>query len=127
MQARWQKLVMNIPFNGLSVLLGSGTQALMTQPATRSLVRELMEEVAAGAMACGHALPEGYLDKAWAATDGKPDYQPSMALDYSERRALELDAIYGAPLAAAAKAGCAMPKVEMLYQTLCFLDGRNRH
>lgn len=125
-QARWQKLVMNVPFNGLSVLLDSGTQALMTQPTTRTLVRELMEEVAAGAAACGHALPEGYIDVAWAATDGKPDYMPSMLLDYREHRPLELEAIYGAPLAAAAAAGVSLPKIGMLYQTLCFLDERNR-
>lgn len=125
-QARWQKLVMNVPFNGLSVLLDSGTQALMTHPHTRTLVRELMEEVAAGAAACGHALPEGYVDVAWAATDGKPDYLPSMLMDYREHRALELQAIYAAPLAAAAASGVSLPKIGMLYQTLCFLDERNR-
>lgn len=125
-QARWQKLVMNVPFNGLSVLLDSGTQALMTQPHTRALVRELMEEVAAGAAACGHALPEGYIDVAWAATDGKPDYMPSMLLDYRERRPLELEAIYAAALAAAAAAGVSLPKIGMLHQTLGFLDERNR-
>lgn len=125
-QARWQKLVMNIPFNGVSVLLNSGTRALMTQPRTRALIRELMEEVIAGAAACGHPLGEDYIDVAWAATDGKPDYTPSMLLDFTERRPLELDAIYAAPLAAAAQAGRPMKKVEMLYQSLCFLDERNR-
>jgi len=125
-QARWQKLVMNIPFNGVSVLLQSETKALMTQPRTRELIRALMEEVIAGAAACGHSLGENYIDVAWAATDGKPGYTPSMLLDYTERRPLELDAIYAAPLAAAARAGRPMPKVEMLYQSLCFLDERNR-
>ncbi|RJG03357.1 putative 2-dehydropantoate 2-reductase [Noviherbaspirillum sedimenti] len=125
-QARWQKLVMNIPFNGLSVLLDCGSLPLMTHPRTRTLVRELMEEVIAGAAACGHLLPDGYIDVAWAATDGKPDFKPSMLLDYREQRPLELGAIYAAPLAAAAKAGRPMHKVEMLYQTLCFLDERNR-
>ena len=125
-QARWQKLVMNIPFNGMSVLLNSGAKALMTHPETRALIRELMEEVIAAAAADGHALPDGYIDQAWAATDGKPDYTPSMMLDYTERRPLELGAIYAAPLAAAAAAGRPMRKVEMLYQSLRFLDERNR-
>lgn len=125
-QARWQKLVMNVPFNGLSVLLGSGTLAMMTQPQTRALIRELMVEVIAAAAACGHALPDGYIDVAWAATDGKPDYTPSMMLDYAERRPLELEAIYAAPLEAARQAGFSMRKVGMLYQSLCFLDQRNR-
>jgi 2-dehydropantoate 2-reductase len=124
--ARWQKLVMNIPFNGVSVLLHSGTRALMAHPRTRALIRELMEEVIAGAAACGRSLGDHYIDTAWAATDGKPDYTPSMLLDYTERRPLELDAIYAAPLEAAAAAGSPMKKVEMLYQSLCFLDERNR-
>jgi hypothetical protein len=33
---------------------------------------------------------------------------------------------YAAPLAAGANAGFAMPKIEMLYQTLHFLDENNR-
>lgn len=125
-QARWKKLVMNIPFNGMSVLLNSGTKPIMMHPRTRSLIRELMAEVIEGAAACGHSLGDGYIDEAWAATDGKPDYTPSMLLDYTEQRQLELGAIYAAPLTAAAKAGKPMKKVEMLYQNLCFLDERNR-
>lgn len=123
--ARWQKLVMNIPFSGLTVLLNSGTKALMTHPATRSLVRQLMEEVDAAAALCGHPLPAGYIDEAWAKTDGQPDYQSSMQVDFNAGRPLELDSIYEAPLAAVAAAGGSMPKVEMLYQSLLFLNERN--
>ena len=123
--ARWQKLVMNIPFSGLTVLLDSGTRALMDHPSTRSLVRELMEEVEAAAARCGHPLPADYIDEAWAKTDGQPDYQSSMQVDFKAGRPLELDAIYGAPLTAAAAAGGSMPKVEMLYQSLLFLNQRN--
>ena len=123
--ARWQKLVMNIPFSGLTVLLNSGTKALMTHPDTRVLVRQLMEEVEAAAARCGRALPAGYLDEAWAKTDGQPDYQSSMQVDFNAGRPLELDSIYQAPLAAVAAMGGAMPKVEMLYQSLLFLNQRN--
>ncbi|MFA5678313.1 MAG: putative 2-dehydropantoate 2-reductase [Pseudomonas sp.] len=123
--ARWQKLVMNIPFSGLTVLLNSGTKALMTHPDTRTLVRQLMEEVEAAASRCGRPLPAGYVDQAWSKTDGQPDYQSSMQVDFNAGRPLELEAIYQAPLAAVAVAGGAMPKVEMLYQTLLFLNQRN--
>ncbi|TKA92204.1 putative 2-dehydropantoate 2-reductase [Halopseudomonas bauzanensis] len=123
--ARWQKLVMNIPFSGLTVLLDSGTRALMVHPATRALVRQLMVEVEAAAALCGHPLPAGYIDEAWAKTDGQPDYQSSMQVDFNAGRPLELDSIYEAPLAAVAAAGGAMPKVEMLYQSLLFLNQRN--
>ena len=125
-QARWQKLVMNVPYNGLSVLLGCGTQALLNDPRTRALVRELMEEVIAGAAACGHPVAPGYLDVAWAVNDGTTDYKPSMLEDYEQRRPLELGAIFAAPLAAANRAGLRLHKIEMLHQTLSFLDERNR-
>ncbi|UVE19289.1 putative 2-dehydropantoate 2-reductase [Pseudomonas sp. LS44] len=125
-QARWQKLLFNIPLNGLSVLLNSGSRALMTKPETRALVRELMDEVVAGAAACGHPVPAGSVEMAWASTDVQTDYQPSMFLDFAAQRPLEIGAIYAAPLAAVAKVGFAMPKIEMLYQSLCFLDERNR-
>lgn len=124
--ARWQKLVMNIPFNGLSVVLDSGTLAMRAQPEVRDLLLELMNEVVAGAAACGHSLGEDFVDKAWSATDGNADFHPSMYLDYKAGRALELHAIYEAPLRAAREAGYRMVKIEMLHQTLCFLDQRNR-
>ena len=125
-RARWQKLVMNIPFNGLSVVLDSGTLAMRAQQEVRVLLRELMDEVVAGAAACGHDLGVAFVDEAWAATDGNADFQPSMYLDYKAGRELELHAIYEAPLQAAQAAGYRMVKIEMLYQTLCFLDQRNR-
>lgn len=123
--ARWQKLVMNIPFSGLTVLLNSGTKALMTHPDTRALVRQLMEEVETAAAVCGRPMPDGYIDEAWAKTDGQPDYQSSMQVDFNAGRPLELESIYQAPLAAVAAAGGAMPKVEMLYQSLMFLNQRD--
>lgn len=123
-QARWQKLVWNVPYNGLSVLLNAGTTALMGNPDTRALILALMQEVERGAMACGHVLPEGYAGKLLEATERMPDYLPSMYHDFSLQRPLELQAIYATPLAAAAAVGCELPKMRMLYQALCFLDRR---
>ncbi len=124
-QARWQKLLVNIPFSGLSVLLDSGTRKLLDLPETCTLLRELMEEVAAGAAVCGQTLPPDSVEVAWASTD-RPDYCPSMYLDFHARRPLELHAMYAAPLREVARAGGQMPKVEMLYQTLRFIDERNQ-
>ena len=121
-QARWQKLVWNVPYNGLSVLLDAGTTRLMASADSRGLVLDLMQEVVQGAAACGHVLPEGYADKLLAVTERMPDYLPSMDHDFKHKRPLELQAIYAAPLAAAAAAGCELPKMRMLYQALCFLD-----
>jgi 2-dehydropantoate 2-reductase len=42
LQARWQKLVWNIPYNGLSVLLGASTTPLMADADSRALIQALM-------------------------------------------------------------------------------------
>ena len=70
-QARWQKLVWNVPYNGLSVLLNSGTAAMMQQADSRALIASLMEEVITAAAGCGHSLPEGLADDLLLATDRK--------------------------------------------------------
>jgi len=123
-QARWQKLVWNVPYNGLAVLLNSATTALMGNTDSRALIEAIMQEVADAAGACGYQLPAGFAGKLLAATDRMPDYLPSMYHDFALQRPLELHAIYAAPLAAAAQAGYAMPRTEMLYQTLRFLEQR---
>jgi 2-dehydropantoate 2-reductase len=124
-QARWQKLVWNIPYNGLSVLLGAGTRALMADADSRTLIQALMVEVVQGAKACGHDMPPGYADYLFTMTEKMPDYWPSMYHDFLHKRPLELEAIYARPLAAAKAAGCELPRIESLYRTLGFIDRRN--
>ncbi len=125
-QARWQKLVWNMAYNGLSVLLDCGTARLTSDPDSRELVRDIMREVMAGAACCGHALPPGLEEQMLATTERLPDYLPSMYLDHAQHRAMELEAIYAAPLAAVRQAGGAMPKIEALHQALRFIESRDR-
>ena len=125
-KARWQKLVWNVPYNGLSVLLNASTTPLMADPNSRELIQGLMAEVVQGAQACGHVLPEGYAEQLFRVTGHMPDYRPSMHHDFSEKRPLELEAIYAKPLAAALAAGCDMPKIRALYHALAFIDRGNR-
>ncbi|MEB0048463.1 MULTISPECIES: putative 2-dehydropantoate 2-reductase [unclassified Pseudomonas] len=124
-QARWQKLVWNIPYNGLSVLLGASTAPLMADVDSRELVKALMAEVVRGATACGHDMPLGYADHLLSVTEKMPDYWPSMYHDFLHKRPLELDAIYLKPLAAAKAAGCELPLIESLHRSLSFIDRRN--
>lgn len=124
-QARWQKLVWNIPYNGLSVLLGAGTRALMADADSRALIQALMAEVVRGAKACGHDMPPGYADYLFSMTEKMPDYWPSMYHDFLHKRPMELEAIYARPLAAAQAAGCELPRIELLYRTLGFIDRRD--
>ena len=124
-QARWQKLVWNIPYNGLSVLLGAGTTPLMADADSRAHIQALMAEVVEGAKACGHDMPPGYADFLLMMTEKMPDYWPSMYHDFLHKRPLELEAIYARPLAAAKAAGCDLPRIEALYRNLSFIDRRN--
>ena len=125
-QARWQKLVWNVPYNGLSALLQTSTGRLMADPDSQALIRALMDEVVQGAEACGHILPPGFAQHLFAVTESMPDYRPSMYHDLAEKRPLELEAIYARPLAAALAAGFDMPRVRALYQALAFVDRGNR-
>lgn len=126
MAGRWRKLVWNIAFNGLSVVLDAGTDELMADPAARALVVELMHEVTDAAAACGHPIEDAFIDEMVATTDAMTPYKTSMKLDAEAGRPLEIDAIYQAPVDAARAAGAAMPRTEAILAQLRFLDTRNR-
>jgi 2-dehydropantoate 2-reductase len=124
--ARWQKLVWNIPFNGLSVVLNATTEEMMANSAVQNLAEHLMREVQIAAEACGRSLPDSYIQKMLDHTAKMKPYRTSMKIDYDERRPLEIEAIFGNPLHAAEQAGAPIPRIEMLYQQLQFLDAQNR-
>jgi 2-dehydropantoate 2-reductase len=125
---RWKKLVWNIPYNGLSVVLDAGTDELMADSPTRALVIDLMREVQGGAAACGRTIPDDFVDQMLADTDDMTPYSTSMKLDFDAGRPLELDAIYRRPLDAArsGKEGSFdMVRTEALWRQLRFVDQRN--
>jgi 2-dehydropantoate 2-reductase len=115
-RARWEKLVWNIPFNGLAGLLLQPVDRLLAVAATRTLVRELMiEEIAAAnAQGLNSNIPESYADSMLEFTDKMGEYRPSMQIDREEGRQLEIDAIFRKPLAAGTAKGVAMPRTGML-------------
>jgi len=120
-RARWEKLVWNIPFNGLSALLDKDVTEILTFGPTRELVRELMLEVIAGANAQGLSQSiDGPLfsEQMIAFTDRMDHYRPSMQIDRAEGRPLELEAIYAHPLSQAVAVGIPMTQVAMLHRLL---------
>lgn len=118
---RWEKLVWNIPFNGLCALTGLTTDRLLACAASRQLVEALMREVITAANRQG-------LDKPLAAAELVPRllqatmqmgaYRPSMMIDRLEGRPLELESIYRIPLERGERQGAAMPRVAMLHAEL---------
>ncbi len=120
--ARWHKLVWNIPYNGLSVVLNADTNELMAHPATRALVAALMQEVVAGAAVCGRHIEQAFVQKMLADTEKMPPYRTSMKIDSDAGRPMEVEAIYGNPLRIALAAGAQLPRLETLYRQLTFLN-----
>ncbi len=119
-RARWEKLVWNIPFNGLCALTGRDVTDLLAGLPGRQQVRYLMEEVvmAANAQGLSEKIPRDFIDRMIEFTDGMDHYRPSMMIDRLEGRPLELEAIYGIPLKMAAEKGLDMARVGMLYALL---------
>ena len=123
---RWKKLVWNIPYNGLSVILDARTDELMTDIHTRQLVESLMWEVVAGAKSTGRTISESFVQTMLDYTVKMKPYRTSMKIDFDEKRPLEIEAIFGNPLRKAAAEGVNLQQIRCLYQQLKFLDIRNR-
>jgi 2-dehydropantoate 2-reductase len=123
---RWKKLVWNIPYNGLSVILDARTDELMTDIHTRQLVESLMWEVVAGAKSTGRTISESFVQTMLDYTVKMKPYRTSMKIDFDEKRPLEVEAIFGNPLRKAAAEGVNLQQIRCLYQQLKFLDIRNR-
>ncbi|KIH77761.1 ketopantoate reductase [Geoalkalibacter ferrihydriticus] len=119
-KARWEKLVWNIPFNGLCALTGQTTEGLLAHAPLRAEVRALMEEVirAANAQNLSTPIAPDFAGRMIDVTASMGAYRPSMMIDRQEQRPLELDAIYALPLARAAEKGVEMVRVRMLHALL---------
>ena len=122
-EARWKKAVWNMPFNGMTVALGTQTDMLLRNPSTRRLIREQMLEVIGAARHLGvKCIDESFADNMITTTDAMTPYSPSMKLDFDNRRPMEIDYLYTRPLRIAREAGFAMPRLEMLEAELRFLE-----
>ncbi|MBE9185881.1 putative 2-dehydropantoate 2-reductase [Microcoleus sp. LEGE 07076] len=120
--SRWKKLVWNIPYNGLSVLLNARTNELMANSNTLTLVEEIMAEVIAGAKSCDRIIPDSFIPDMLEHTHKMKPYRTSMKIDYDESRPLEVEAIFGNPMQVAQQAGVKLPQIEVLYRMLKFVD-----
>ncbi|MCL9774818.1 putative 2-dehydropantoate 2-reductase [Vibrio methylphosphonaticus] len=120
--ARWKKLLWNVPFNGLSAVLSADTKQIMQCPELVTLAKEVMQEVQAAAKALGTDLPSTLIDTMLSNTAAMKPYQTSMLLDLKNQRALELQYMYKNVLDLAGSHNVDMPKTATLYQQLCFID-----
>jgi 2-dehydropantoate 2-reductase len=124
--SRWKKLVWNIPYNGLSVILDARTDELMANPDTLTLVEQIMAEVIAGAKSCDRIISDDFIETMLERTHKMKPYRTSMKIDYDESRPLEVEAILGNPLRIAQKAGIQLPQINVLYRMLKFMDAQKQ-
>ncbi|NDW19575.1 putative 2-dehydropantoate 2-reductase [Dysgonomonas sp. 216] len=125
--ARWMKLVWNIPYNGITVVLNTTTDKLMNTPCSKELLYEIMLEVIRGGNRVGEgrfSISESYATQMLEMTEVMTPYSPSMKLDFDNCRPLEIDYIYSRPIRVAAKAGFDMAKISMLEKQLRFIQAQ---
>ncbi len=114
-KSQWEKLVWNIPFNGLSVAEGGvTTDVLLASRETESELRTLMAEVIAAARALGHDLSDDLINFNIDRTRPMGPYRTSSMIDFVEGREVEVAPIWEEPLRRATEAGVAMPHTTRL-------------
>ncbi len=143
--AHWEKLVWNIPFNGLGVASVAGyesvisgelpsrfkaspvmeTDKLLSNPHWETIVKELMMETIAAANAKGLKVPLETADKQIARTREMGAYKASTLLDFEHGMPLELESLFLEPLRQAKAVGVATPRLAAMCSLLEKLQ-RNR-
>ena len=145
-RAHWEKLVWNIPFNGLSVAGAAGleaarkgrldpnqpigrcltTDALLDSGPWEQLVTDLMDEVIATGRALGHDLSPSLGQDQRNRTRVMKAYHASTPLDYERGLPLELRALFFLPLEEAQAAGVETPYLAALCKLLLSMDNRRK-
>lgn len=144
-RAHWEKLVWNVPFNGLGVAAAAGIEAMLDpqSPVTRvqpvmttdqlladprwtDLAREVMLEIIAAANAKGldidPALAQANIDR----TLKLGAYRASTLIDFERGQPLELESLFLEPLRQAKAAGIATPRLARLGEVLKALNPGSR-
>jgi len=121
-EARWKKLVWNVPFNGLSIAAGGiTTDRILADSTLASEVHALMQEVAVAARALGFEISERFIQSQIDVTPRLGAYRPSSLIDWQAGREVEVDAIWGEPLRRATIAGAVCPRMTLLHSLLSTL------
>ncbi len=143
--AHWEKLVWNIPFNGLGVASAAGidsilsgqlapgqklqpcltTDLLLADPRWEKLVRELMMETIRAAQALGLDVPDDVANQQINRTLDMGPYKASTLIDYQRGQELELQALFLEPLAQAKRKNVPTPRLAGLCEILKELNPRS--
>jgi len=123
-RGRWDKLIWNVPFNGLGAALDIATDQLLASDAGLALVRKLMEEVIAICGPLNIRFDLNVIEEKIRHTRTMGSYKSSMQIDRQLGHKMEIEAILGRPLRIAREHSIETPYMQMLYGMLTLLDGR---
>lgn len=145
-RAHWEKLVWNIPFNGLGVASAAGygavisgaydprtplepcltTDRLLADQRWAELVRELMLEVVSSAQALGMDLSPAIAESQIERTRSMGAYRASTLIDFERGLPLELQSLFLEPLRKAVAARTPVPRLQAMCRVLAALDARKK-
>ena len=116
-RARWNKMLWDVPFNGLSVAAGgANSDYILETPALRDFARRVMDEIAqlASADLTAAGLPpiadaEEACERAMRLMGTTEKHIPPAGVEYVRQRPLEVEAMFERPLARAEELGVDMP------------------
>ena len=110
----WVKLLGNVAFNPISALTRGTLEEIVRHPDTSRLVREVMRETEAVALALGIELPIS-IDQRMAGAEKVGAHKTSMLQDLEAGRPMELEAVVGAVMELGDRLGVAMPSTRAVY------------
>ena len=119
----WGKLCWNAAFNALNTLVGGEVRVLLERPETRTLTRQVMEEVRAVAIANGVLLSEDLVERllTWTGT-AAGTMKTSTRQDLEAGKRLEVEALNGTVVRKGEAAGVPTPFNFALYALLKSID-----
>ncbi|KAF9893678.1 hypothetical protein FE257_009846 [Aspergillus nanangensis] len=116
---RWRKLLYNACLNPSCAITDLDTGRIqLADGVVDGLVRPAMEEIRAGAKACGHDLPQDLVDFMITMDPVTMYNPPSMQVDIRKGRYSEYQNCVGEPLREGLKHGVPMPTLTVLYNIL---------
>jgi 2-dehydropantoate 2-reductase len=126
-QSLWEKLVFISAFSGLATLTRLPVAEILAQAPTRDLYRRLLQETAAVARAAQINVAPDIVEQTMHYLDSSGDPgESSMAVDFRQRRRLEVEAIHGAIVRHGQRWQVATPVNAMIYAALTVMDEYNR-
>jgi 2-dehydropantoate 2-reductase len=116
---RWQKFVFLVAFSGVTSLTRMPIGAVLGDPDTRKLFRDLLDEVVAVGQASGVPIPADFAERQFGyANTMAPTLRASMAHDLDRGNRLELDWLAGHVVELGRKLGVATPANAAVYTAL---------